>query len=88
MIASVGYSASLLLQDRLVRLVPDELSGQALGLASSGTLAMQGVGAAIAGAVAQWTSPGTAMAAMAATSLVVTLLLAPGLRQPVCGQDA
>jgi hypothetical protein len=79
-IASVGYSASLLLQERLMTLVPVELSGQALGLASSGTLAMQGVGAAVAGAVAQWSSPGTAMATMAAISLGVTLILAPGLR--------
>jgi predicted MFS family arabinose efflux permease len=79
-LASAGYCASLLLQERLMVLVPEELSGQALGLASSGTLAMQGVGAGVAGAVAQWTSPGTAMAAMAAISLVVTLLLAPGLR--------
>jgi predicted MFS family arabinose efflux permease len=79
-IASVGYCASLLLQERLMALTPGELSGQALGLASSGTLAMQGVGATVAGAVAQHSSPGAAMAAMAAASLAVTLLLAPGLR--------
>ena len=46
-------------------LTPDELSGQALGLASSGMLAMQGVGATLAGVVAQLSSPGTAMAVMA-----------------------
>jgi hypothetical protein len=61
-------------------LTPDELSGQALGLASSGMMAMQGVGAALAGLVAQLTSPGTAMAVMAAASLAITLTLAPGLR--------
>lgn len=79
-LASVGYSASLLLQQRLMALTPDELSGHALGLHSSGMLTMQGVGAAIAGALAQRTSPGGAMAVMAMISVAVTLILAPGLR--------
>ena len=70
----------LLLQQRLMALTPDDLSGHALGLHSSGTLTMQGVGAAIAGAVAVQTSPGTAMAVMAAASVAVTVILAPGLR--------
>ncbi len=78
-LASVGYSASLLLQQRLMILTPDELSGHALGLHSSGMLAMQGVGAAFAGVIAQLTSPATAMALMAAISITVTLALAPGL---------
>jgi MFS family permease len=86
-VASLGYCASLLLQERLITLVPEELSGQALGLASSGTLAMQGVGAAVAGTVAQWTSPATAMATMAAISLAVTVILAPGLRPAVRGRE-
>jgi predicted MFS family arabinose efflux permease len=79
-LASVGYSASLLLQERLMALTPEELSGHALGLHSSGMLTLQGVGAALAGAVAQRTSPATAMAVMAAVSVAVTLALAPGLR--------
>ncbi|MEU5645424.1 MFS transporter [Streptomyces milbemycinicus] len=79
-LASVGYAASLLLQERLMALTPEELSGHALGLHSSGMLTMQGVGAALAGAVAQHTSPATAMAVMAAASVAVTLALAPGLR--------
>ncbi|MDT0550158.1 MULTISPECIES: MFS transporter [Streptomyces] len=79
-LASVGFAASLLLQERLMALTPDELSGHALGLHSSGMLTMQGVGAALAGAVAQHTSPSTAMALMAAASVTVTLALAPGLR--------
>jgi hypothetical protein len=81
-LASVGYSATLLLQQRLMALTPEELSGQALGLHSSGMLAMQGVGATLAGAVAQLTSPQAAMAAMAGASVAVTLALAPGLRPP------
>ena len=83
-LASVGYCASLVLQERLMTLTPDDMSGQALGLASSGMLAMQGVGATLAGVVAQLSSPGTAMAVMAGASLAVTLTLAPGLR-PVRG---
>jgi MFS family permease len=79
-LASVGYSASLLLQQRLMALTPGELSGHALGLHSSGMLAMQGVGAVLAGAVAERTSPGAAMAVMAVISVAVTLILAPGLR--------
>ena len=78
--ASVGYSASLMLQQRLMALTPEELAGHALGLQSSGTLAMQGVGAALAGLVAERTGPGAAMAIMAAISVTVTLLLAPGRR--------
>jgi MFS family permease len=85
-LASVGYCASLLLQERLMTLTPEEVSGQALGLASAGMLAMQGVGATVAGVVAQLTSPGTAMAVMAAASLAITLTLAPGLR-PARGYD-
>jgi predicted MFS family arabinose efflux permease len=79
-LASVGYSASLLLQQRLMALTPEELTGHALGLESSGRLAMQGVGAAVAGAVAEQASPGAAMAVLAVISVAVTLALAPGLR--------
>lgn len=78
--ASFGYSATLLLQHRLMALTPEELSGHALGLHSSGMLAMQGVGAALAGAVAQQTSPAIAMTVMAAASVAVTVLLMRGLR--------
>ncbi|MFG2076848.1 MFS transporter [Nonomuraea maritima] len=84
-LASAGFAASLLLQDRLVALTPPELRGHALGLHASGMMTMQGVGAAVAGAVAQQTSPATAMAVMAAASAVVTIVLAPGLRTPVGG---
>ncbi|MCG5213500.1 MFS transporter [Streptosporangium sp. KLBMP 9127] len=79
-VATVGYSAGLVLQERLMDLTPDELSGQALGLHSSGMITMQGLSAALAGAVAQYTTASTAMAVMAAASVVVTLILAPGLR--------
>ncbi|GAA4824815.1 MFS transporter [Streptomyces ziwulingensis] len=79
-LASVGFAASLLLQERLMRLTPDELSGQALGLHSAGMLTLQGVGALLAGSIAELTTPATAMTVMAAASVAVTLALAPGLR--------
>jgi len=89
-LASVGYSATLLLQQRLMALTPDELSGHALGLHSSGMLAMQGVGAAIAGTIAEHIAPAMTMAVLAAMSVTVTLLLAPGLRasRPTNGRPA
>ena len=79
-VASVGYSATLMLQQRLIALTPDDLKGHALGLHSSCMLAMQGVGAALAGAVAELTSPAIGITVMAATSVAVTLALARGLR--------
>jgi hypothetical protein len=43
-------------------------------------LVMQGVGAAVAGGIAQLTSPGLAMTVMAVASLGVTVTLARGLQ--------
>ncbi|MCT4352162.1 MFS transporter [Streptomyces sp. Je 1-79] len=75
-VSAVGYGASLLYQERLLALVPDELSGHALGLHTSGMLALQGLSAVLAGAVGQYASPRTAMVALAVASLAVTLTLA------------
>jgi predicted MFS family arabinose efflux permease len=75
-VASVGFGASLVLQERLMALTPDELAGHALGLHSAGMLTMQGVSAALAGTVAQLSSPATAMTLMALASAAVTLTLA------------
>ncbi|WP_223181032.1 MFS transporter [Streptomyces griseicoloratus] len=74
-LASVGFGASLVQQERLVALTPDELSGHALGLHSAGMLTLQGVSAALAGTTAQLTSPATAMTAMSVASLATTLTL-------------
>ncbi|MEV6979646.1 MFS transporter, partial [Kitasatospora sp. NPDC093806] len=79
-VATCGYASGLLLQERLLALTPGESSGQALGLHSSGMLAWQGVGAAVAGGLAELTTAATAMAVTAVASLAVTALLAPGLR--------
>jgi predicted MFS family arabinose efflux permease len=78
-VASFGYSASLLLQERLLELVPDNARGHALGLQSAGTITMQAVGATLAGLIAQRSSPATAMTIMASASVLVTLALTPSL---------
>ncbi|KMS70252.1 MULTISPECIES: MFS transporter [Streptomyces] len=80
-VASAGFGASLVQQERLMSLTPDALAGQALGLHSAGMLTFQGVSAALAGAVAQLTSPATAMTAMAAASLITTLALSTAAGQ-------
>ncbi|MGZ3099737.1 MFS transporter [Streptomyces sp. H72] len=74
-LASVGFGASLVQQERLVALTPEDLSGHALGLHSAGMLTMQGLAALLAGTVAQFSSPATAMSVAAAGSLAVTLVL-------------
>ncbi|PZH16904.1 MFS transporter [Streptomyces sp. NTH33] len=80
-LASAGFGASLVQQERLMALTPDELSGHALGLHSAGMLTLQGVSAALAGSVAQLTSPAVAMTAMAAASTLMTLSLALAARR-------
>ncbi len=74
-VASVGFGSSLIQQERLMALTPEELGGHALGLHSSGMLTLQGASAALAGSVAQLTSPGAAMTVMATASLAVTAAL-------------
>ncbi|MYR43297.1 MFS transporter [Streptomyces sp. SID5910] len=75
-VASVGFAASLVLQERLMKLTPDGLAGQALGLHATGMAALQGLGTLLAGTLAQLTSPAAAMSLMAAASVTVTLSLA------------
>ena len=80
-VASTGFGAGIMLQERLVGLVPAEARGQALGLHSSGMLTMQGVAATASGGLAELVAPGTAMSIMAVASLVVTVWLWRPLRQ-------
>ncbi|WP_199742439.1 MFS transporter [Streptomyces triticirhizae] len=72
-VASVGFGAGLLLQERLLALTPRQRHGQALGLHSAGMLTCQALGAALAGAVASALSPATAMALLALASTAVTV---------------
>jgi hypothetical protein len=80
-LASAGYAASLPLQDRLIRHTADAIQGQVLGLHANGVMIWQAIGALVAGTVASWMPPATAMGTMAAASTAVTLLLVPALRR-------
>ncbi|MFG3489967.1 MFS transporter [Streptomyces sp. NPDC047972] len=84
-VSATGYAASLLHQERLTSLVQEELGGHALGLHASGMLALQGVSAALAGTLAQFTSPRTGMVLLALASLAVTCALARAERPAVSG---
>ncbi len=81
-LASVGFCATVLQQERMVAVTPAERRGQLLGLQSSGMLTMQAVGASLAGLVAEALPVGQAMTAMAVASLLASALLTPGLREP------
>jgi predicted MFS family arabinose efflux permease len=80
-LAAAGYAASLPLQDRLIRHTDDAVQGQVLGLHMNGMMTWQAIGALVAGAIASFLPPATAMGTMAAASTAVTLLLIPGLRR-------
>ncbi|WP_411150687.1 MFS transporter [Streptomyces sp. A30] len=76
-VASAGYAATLPLQEQLLALTPDAVRGQVQGVESAGRMTWQGVGAAIAGGVAQYVTPGTAVTVLAAVSLAVTVVSRP-----------
>jgi hypothetical protein len=82
-LASIGYAASLPLQERLVDYTSPGIRGQVLGLNSAGVMAMQGVAAVLAGLLAQRVSGGPAVAigVLGCASLVISLALVPGLRR-------
>lgn len=80
-VASVGYSASLPLQERLVGGTDASVRGQVFGLYSTGLMVGQAVGAAIAGLVAIWLTPAHTMSALAVASVAVSLALVAGLRR-------
>jgi hypothetical protein len=84
-LASIGYAASLPLQERLVDYTSPGIRGQVLGLNSAGVMAMQGVAAVLAGLLAQRVSGGPAVAigVLGCVSLVTSLALVPGLRRTV-----
>ena len=85
-VASAGYSASLPLQERLVRHTDSQVRGQVFGLQGTGLMVGQAVGALLGGAVASGLGLGPAAAAhamgvMAIASIVASLGLTPGLRR-------
>lgn len=84
--ASIGYAASLPLQERLLDHTAPDIRGQVLGLNSTGMLAMQGIAAVLAGLLTQQLAGGpagaaTAIGVLGCASLAITLALIPGLRR-------
>ncbi|MBF4163693.1 MFS transporter [Nocardioides acrostichi] len=80
-VASVGYCASLPLQERLVHTTDPANRGQVFGLAGSGLMIGQATGAALGGAIAEVLDAHLTMALLAAASLFVSALLTPALRR-------
>jgi hypothetical protein len=76
-VASAGFAATLPLQEQLLALTPDRVRGHVRGVESAGRMTWQGIGAAIAGGVAQHLTPGTAITALAATSVAITVVSRP-----------
>ncbi|TCM42520.1 MFS transporter [Kribbella sp. VKM Ac-2568] len=79
-VASIGYAASLALQDQFLAVVPEELRAQGLGLAGSGMMTAQALSATVVGLGAELSTPAISIAGAAVLSLLVTAALAPGLR--------
>ncbi|MFF2821346.1 MFS transporter [Kitasatospora cineracea] len=78
-VAGVGFAATLPLQERLLALTPQAARGQVQGVESAGRIAWQGVGAALAGALAQLVEVRWAIGALAAVSLLVTVVSRPAV---------
>ncbi|MFF4342028.1 hypothetical protein ACFY00_19090 [Kitasatospora sp. NPDC001540] len=78
-VAGVGFAATLPLQERLLALTPAAGRGQVQGVESAGRIAWQGVGAALAGGLAQWVEVRWAIGALAGASLLVTVLSRPAV---------
>ncbi|WP_036569324.1 MFS transporter [Nocardioides sp. URHA0032] len=80
-VASVGYAASLPLQERLFARTDDAVHGQAMGLYGTGLMVWQAIGALLGGLAATRVSPAHAMGLMALASVAVTVANTPGLRR-------
>lgn len=81
LIASLGFSASLGLQERLMDHIPQDRIGQVQGLESSGRLAAQGIFALAAGGTAELLGAGYTITIFGALSLLVTAALMSRLAQ-------
>ncbi len=79
--ASIGYSASLPLQERLVHETDPTIRGQVFGLYSTGLMAGQALGALLGGTLATWLAPAHTMFVLACASITVNLALTTGLRR-------
>lgn len=77
--ACLGFGASLAQQELLVKLTPPALAGQLLGVDSAARVTCQGLGALLAGTVAEIVTVGHAIALLAMASVLVSLALTPAL---------
>jgi predicted MFS family arabinose efflux permease len=77
--ACIGYAASLGQQELLVKLTPPSLSGQVLGAEAAARVTCQGLGAVLAGSLAEAMAPAVTMALLALGSLLVSVALTPAL---------
>ncbi|MEU0251654.1 MFS transporter [Streptomyces sp. NPDC006184] len=78
-VAGAGFAATLPLQEQLLALTPDPVRGQVQGVESAGRMTWQGIGAAIAGGLAQYLGPGTTITVVAALSVAVTVFSRPSV---------
>ncbi|MGV9249958.1 hypothetical protein [Streptomyces sp. NPDC003697] len=76
-VAGAGFAATLPLQEQLLALTPGPVRGQVQGVESAGRMTWQGIGAAIAGGLAQSVTPAAAVTALAAVSVAVTVVSRP-----------
>jgi len=80
-VACFGYGGTLTLQERLLALTPLTVRGQVQGVEQAGRMTWQGLGALLAGGLAEVLPVGPTMAVMAAGSAAVTLLMLPAVRR-------
>lgn len=74
-VAAAGFAYHLGLARRFLDAAPAEHRGQAFGLATTGTMTLQGLSMAGAGGLAELLAPGTVMALAGAASVLATLSL-------------
>jgi MFS family permease len=77
--ACLGFAATLAQQELLVKLTPPSLAGQVLGVDSAARVTCQGLGALLAGAIAETVTVGNAIVLLALGSVLVSLALTPAL---------
>lgn len=75
MAATFGFAYQLGLARRFLASVPEGHRGQAFGLAQTGTMTLQGLAVAAAGALGELASPGIVVAVAGAASLAATAAL-------------
>src|SRR5918998_2617485 len=74
-VAAAGFSYHLGLARRFLAAAPPEHRGQAFGMATTGTMTLQGLAMAGAGALAEVLAPGTVMALAGVASVLATVSL-------------